>query len=469
MARLTQAEILQIASRYREIVDDWEAFIEALFRPLPRVIWLNPLKISSEAFQSLLREEGVSFEPVRWSPGAFRLKGEIDLNRTWWYQAGLAHAQEEASLLPVKLLDPKPGERILDLCAAPGGKTAQIAIALENRHTVVANDINWQRLRSLRSNIERLGLFNVSITMQDGASYPNAAGLFDRVLVDVPCSCEGTLRRQEADHLPFGAGISRRYARKQLAILKRAVVLCRPGGRIVYSTCTFAPEENEGVISAILEAFEGFLRVAPVEVPGLKLTPGISEWRQERFHPEVRHTVRLWPHHNDTGGFFVAVLEKSPTVPILPFETAQISAVEVPEVEMWLLHWHGISKKAFSELIPHRRTGRGLHFVHGDHRPPKRPEPKLTGLILLRTATKPPKISTEGAKLLGHLAKRQVVDLRQEQLDLYLTRQTFPLSETQRQGLEDGYVIVRYRGFGLGTGRYLAGQGMLESLYPKGL
>ncbi len=463
---LSRDQIVKVVSRYRGIVDEWEAFLEALLRPLPRVVWHNPLKIDASRFESILREEGIPFSRIGWTPGAYRLHREIDLNRAWWYRAGLAHAQEEASLLPVKLLDPKPGERILDLCAAPGGKTAQIAVALENRHTVVANDVHWQRLRSLRANLERLGLLNVSITLQDGSTYPDAAGPFDRVLADVPCSCEGTLRRVNSQ-LPFGEEISRSYAQKQLAILKRAVALCRPGGRIVYATCTFAPEENEWVVSQLLKSSGRDLRLLPIAVPGLRLSPALPSWRGERFHPEIEKAVRLWPHQNDTGGFFVALLEKSPEAAAPRSGTALLREIPAPEVARWLLEWHAIPPHALSGIIPHRRTGRGLHFAPVDHRPPKRPKPELLGLILLRTTTRPPKISTEGASLLGHLATRQLVDLKEGQLAPYLGRETFPLAEEQWRELEEGYVIVRYRGFGLGTGRFRKADRRLCSLFPK--
>ena len=216
-----------------------------------------------------------------------------------------------------RLLDPRAGERVLDLCAAPGNKTAQIAVAMQNQGTVVANDARWARLAPVRRVLERLGILNVVATVEDGAIFPDGAGRFDAVLADVPCSCDATVRkspkvvlRQDERRRPQVRGLQR-------AILRRAVDLCRPGGRVVYATCTFAPEENESVVHEVLEDLgatgaddDPVLRVRPVEVPGLRLSPGLPAWQGQRFHPALARSVRLWPHHNDTGGFYVAVLDK---------------------------------------------------------------------------------------------------------------------------------------------------------------
>ncbi|MGD8498070.1 MAG: RsmB/NOP family class I SAM-dependent RNA methyltransferase, partial [Chromatiales bacterium] len=239
---------LALLQRYRPLIDDWAGFIDTMRRPLPACVWTNPLRARPEQLEPLLAADGLEPTPIGWDPSGFRLRESDRFGTRWWYLAGLCHAQEEVSRVPVALLEPQPGERILDLCAAPGGKTAQIGIALLNRGTVVANDLTIDRMRPLRANLERLGLINISVTAHDGTAYPNAAGRFDRVLVDAPCSGEGTLRKRSTRHTPSGPEISRRFAERQAALLKRAVALCRPGGRIVYSTCTFAPEENERVV-----------------------------------------------------------------------------------------------------------------------------------------------------------------------------------------------------------------------------
>ncbi len=294
--------------RYRAIVDDWEAFVAALRRPLPVCAWTNTLRTTPAQVKAALEAEGLKPEPLAWRPDAFRLPSDSQPGNRLAYVLGHYHVQEEVSLLPVPLLDPQPGERVLDLCAAPGGKTAQIAVRMQNRGTVVANDRNPLRLRQLSGTIERLGLLNVTTTLHDGADYPLESGPFDRVLVDVPCSCEGNFRKDQQVADAFAGAPE--LCGLQTALLHRAVMLCRPGGRIVYATCTFAPEENELVVDAVLRRWGEALRLLPAHLEGFRGAPGLIEWNGRRLHPSLEQTLRVWPHLNDTGGFFVAVLER---------------------------------------------------------------------------------------------------------------------------------------------------------------
>ena len=218
--------------------------------------------------------------------------------------------QEEVSLVPVVLLDPRPGERLLDLCAAPGNKTLQAAVRMANSGSVLANDLNEQRIGVIRRNIDRLGVSCVAISATDAGNLPRDCGLFDRVLADVPCSCEGTSRRNPEVLTRVSAAGHKAGA--QLAILRKALAKCRVGGRVVYSTCTYAPEENEAVVDRVLrEAEPGTVRMLPARLPGLQVEPGLEAWEGETFSPELRQAARIYPHLNDSGGFFVAVLERT--------------------------------------------------------------------------------------------------------------------------------------------------------------
>jgi 16S rRNA C967 or C1407 C5-methylase (RsmB/RsmF family) len=314
IATTLQSIDLTPLERYRPIVDDWDAFADALRRPLPTCIWANPLRTTPNALVDGLRNHGLNPTPLLWLDHAFRLPADVDIGRQFAYVTGLLHVQEEVSLLPVPLLDPQPGERVLDLCAAPGNKTAQIATRMLNRGTVVANDINYGRVASMRSTLDRLGIANVSATTYDAANYPPESGTFDRVLADVPCSCEGTPRKQPSVIAQRGAmrGAMRDPTGAQRAILRQAVRRCRPSGCIVYATCTYAPEENEAIIDAVLrDVGPDALQLRPARPGGFIGSPGLTEWQGQSFHPSLANALRIWPHQNDTGGFFVAVLEKT--------------------------------------------------------------------------------------------------------------------------------------------------------------
>jgi 16S rRNA C967 or C1407 C5-methylase (RsmB/RsmF family) len=179
----------------------------------------------------------------------------------------------------------------------------------------VANDRNVYRLRALRRVIDRLGVANTSVTAYDGANYPRESGEFDKVLVDAPCSCEGTSRKNPEVVHASSVDYFNRLSGTQRALLRQAVRRCRKGGLIVYSTCTYAPEENELVVDDLLEEFGAHaLRLLPARIDGLASSPGITRWDGRQLSEELTRTMRLWPHQNDTGGFFVALLEKTAEV-----------------------------------------------------------------------------------------------------------------------------------------------------------
>ncbi|MEM8962543.1 MAG: RsmB/NOP family class I SAM-dependent RNA methyltransferase [Acidobacteriota bacterium] len=303
-------------ARYRSVVDDWPAFARRALEPLPTTVWTNTLRTDQQRLRRWLEREGMSATPIGWNPGALRLEvGAVSVPRTLAHITGLCHIQEEAAMTAVELLAPEPNERLLELCAAPGNKSLQMAVRIADRGTMVAVDRHSQRLGVLVRNAERLGITSCVVTVGDAASLSAGIGSFDRVLADVPCSCEGTSRKNAAvierlDRRRDDDPGWLRTRRVQRAILEKAVQRCRPGGRIVYATCTYAPEENEAIVSSILDAYPE-LTVIPARLPGLTTRPGLTSWRDADYHPAMTGAMRLYPHDNDTGGFFAAVLEKA--------------------------------------------------------------------------------------------------------------------------------------------------------------
>ncbi len=452
--------------RYRSIAGDFAAFTEALSTPLPRVVWAHPERIERAALAQLFAEEGIASAPLAWDEGALSLDTDRP-GKHWGHWAGLFHVQEAASLLPVRALDPRPGQRVLDLCAAPGGKTARIALALANRGTVVANDRSVDRLAALSVTVARLGLLNVTCTSGDGTSYPLEAGPFDRVLVDAPCSAEGNARKNAAwrAHDPaFRASITG----TQRALLRRAALLCRPGGRVVYSTCTFAPEENEAVVDAIVR--EGALRVIPIgAIAGLASSPGLTEWEGARFAPELAHALRLWPHRSGTGGFFVALLERAPgpeaivPAPAPPGVDARESAT--------LRHFE--SAFGLGEAFAGLRflgEGRYARVVARDHAPPAGARLVSTGLPISRNpSSDAPKLSTAGALAFGRRATSRVVELDREGAYAFQARDALAIPRGVLPGVERGYVLARHGPHPLGCGRVSASETgrVIESEIPR--
>jgi NOL1/NOP2/sun family putative RNA methylase len=294
--------------RYRDVVDDFGAFLAACERGLPMAVRVNTLRATPDEAVAAFEAEGVDVERVDWHPNV--LVPDTDRpGSTWPMYHGWTHGQEEVSAIPATVLDPQPGERVFDACAAPGSKTTQLSAMMNDEGTVVANDNNLGRLSALRFNTERLGVTNAVVTNRDARNFslkPFDGKQFDRVLVDAPCSCEGTIRKNPDALDDWNLGHVEQVASVQKGLLRRAVQVTNPGGVVVYSTCTFAPEENEAVLDHVLA--EEPVDVVDYDLP-LQHVDGLTEFGEETYDPRVANAKRVYPHHNDTGGFFTAKLE----------------------------------------------------------------------------------------------------------------------------------------------------------------
>jgi len=269
-----------------------------------------------------LREAGVPFEAVPGVAGAHSVAPEhrAALLASGPAAEGLVYAQNASSQVPVHALGPLPGERVLDLCAAPGSKTGQIAAAMENAGEVVAVEKARDRFYRLRANVAAQGATNVRARFGSGTAIAHAEPeAFDRVLLDAPCSTEGRFRSDLPETTAYWSPRKVKEMRaKQGRLLYAAVQALRPGGVLVYSTCTFAPEENEGALTKALKTFGDRVEVVPVDglADGLDggplVRPGLAEWDGRAFHPDVRHARRVLPDGRFEG-FFVARLVKHET------------------------------------------------------------------------------------------------------------------------------------------------------------
>jgi len=291
--------------RYREIVPDWEAFLAACSRPLPTTIRAQTTRIRPEALAARLADRGLPSRAIAWAPGFLDVSGS-GVGKTIEHWMGFFYVQEIVQALPVLALDPQPGEAVLDLCAAPGGKATHAADRMSHRGLLVANEPNGRRAQALLANLNRMGTTNVAVTEYAGESFPLGQS-FDRVLVDAPCSAEGTLRREGTLRQGAYPTVTRRMGALQRRLILRAYELVRPGGVLVYSTCTFAPEENEAVVSFLLG--ERDASPEPIGLP-IAASPGLREWGESRFSEGVEQGVRVYPHQLDSGGGFLARFRK---------------------------------------------------------------------------------------------------------------------------------------------------------------
>jgi NOL1/NOP2/sun family putative RNA methylase len=292
---------------YREFIDDWDAFQEAIRSPEPTTLRTNLLRIDRQSLGERLDAQGFQVETVAHQPAFLRVvDGPRSVSDTLEHWAGLFYIQQAATGWAAPLLDPRPGERVLDLCSAPGGKTTHLAERMKGTGTVVAADVNETRIRALLGNIYRLGHTNIMTVAGDGRNFPLGA-TFDRVMVDVPCSAEGTLRKRGGTIPGHSRKWAKQVTRAQEKLLRRAAALTRPGGVLLYVTCTFGPHENEAVLTRVLA--DSPLDVEPLDLP-VPHAPGLVELPGETFDRRLSGAARIYPHHLDSGGLFICRLRR---------------------------------------------------------------------------------------------------------------------------------------------------------------
>ncbi len=293
--------------RYRSVVPDWTGFQEAAARPEPTVFRVRAPSQNEERVLERLRARGFRTRSLEGMPGFHQVEtGPGPLSATPEHWLGLLYVQQASTGLAAPLLAPEPGERVLDLCAAPGGKTTHMADLMGDSGCLVASEISESRIRGLLGNVYRLGHPGTFVVAGDGRRFPEGA-LFDRVLLDAPCSGEGTLRRRGGQAPNQSSSFLGYVTAAQRALLERAVALTRPGGSVLYVTCTFAPEENEAVVSDALGRLP--VELEPIELP-VPHAPGLTRFGDEAYDPRVEGAARIYPHHLDSGGLFLAKLRR---------------------------------------------------------------------------------------------------------------------------------------------------------------
>lgn len=287
---------------------DFEAFEKIVHTEPKNWIRCNTLKITPENLLKRLKEKWDVTQPYANHPEIMLIRSDLgpgQLGNAIEHVLGYYYVQEVCSMMSVLALSPEPGELVMDLCASPGSKTTQIVSKMENKGTVLANDIKLDRIIILSSNLEKAGATNTIITRNDAialCSNLSKQFKFDKILLDAPCSGEGTLRSSPKTFLMWNPKIIEKFSRQQKKLLAYALKCLKAGGTLVYSTCTHAPEENESVIDFALKNFP--VRIEQTSLP-LKTRPGIKEWKGEKYDNEVSKAHRVYPQDNDSEGFFV--------------------------------------------------------------------------------------------------------------------------------------------------------------------
>ena len=426
----------------QQLGPEYEAFLASYDRPRALGLRLNPLKTSR--FPTL----PFPISPLPWAAHGFWYPPEARPGLHPWHEAGLYYLQEPSAMAPAELLGVEPGQRVLDLCAAPGGKSTQLAAKMQGQGLLVCNEYHPKRAKILAQNVERMAISNALVLQETPERLAKRfPGWFHRVLVDAPCSGEGMFRKEAAALADWSPELVEMCARRQAGILDAAAALLAPGGRLVYSTCTFAPQEDEGAVAAFLTRHPEF-EIETLEAPWFSPGDGSAG-------PGLEHTFRLWPHRLRGEGHYAAVLRKAPG-PAAPTPV-------IAKPDRLPASWDAFARDLGISLP----AGKALSFGPSWFWAPEE-LPDLTGLRVLRPGLELGQC--RGDRLLpAHALALWLSDApRIRDLDPASPEAVQYLAgEELRGGGPCGWTLVTAGGLSLGWGK---GSGdVLKNHYPKGL
>jgi NOL1/NOP2/sun family putative RNA methylase len=306
----------EFVERMKELLgDDYENYEKSLGKRYINSIRCNTLKISPSELKARLEKKWKIKQPFKEFPEIMIIDQETipgEVGKALEHQLGYFYVQELSSMLPPLVLSPNENENVLDIAAAPGSKTTQMAAMMNNSGNLIANDVSFGRVKILAANLQRCGVSNVLVTQHDGSNLCSRLEKlkysFDKILVDVPCTGEGNIRTNLKTCLMFNEKLIKKFSNRQKQIAGNAVKILKKGGVLVYSTCTHGPEENEEVIDYLLENFP--LEIEEIKLP-FKTRPGVKEWKGKEFHKDVEKCVRVYPQDENLEGFFIAKLRKT--------------------------------------------------------------------------------------------------------------------------------------------------------------
>jgi len=290
--------------RYSRL-EDTDEFWEFIIRPLRQSIRVNTLKAPLDVVVERLSEE-YELEPIPWVREGFFINVD-NLAKVPEHSLGLIFGQEASSMIPPVVLDPKPGELVLDMAAAPGAKTGQIAQYMENEGCVIANDPKISRANILIANLNKMGVLIAKVTTRDGAYFGRFENTFDRILLDAPCSSVGMIRKKWRFLTEWREKAVVKYMNIQKRLIMAAYNALKPGGTLVYSTCTIDPRENEEVVDYLLRKTNA--RLERIDLP-VKTSEPVLEWEGKAYSEELGKALRIHPNDNDTEAFFIAKIVK---------------------------------------------------------------------------------------------------------------------------------------------------------------
>lgn len=441
-----------VARMQQLLGDEYDSFQAALLQERSLGLRVNTLKLDPRI---LKQQAPWQLTPIPWCPSGFYYEPQAQPGKHAWHAAGAYYLQDPSAMAVAEAAAPQPGERVLDLCAAPGGKATHLSALMQDQGLLVANEVHPQRVKALAENLERWGSKNVIITSAQPAELAHRfVAYFDCIVVDAPCSGEGMFRKDDVAREQWNEGQVRSCAATQKEILQAAYEMLAPGGRLIYSTCTFSPAENEDNVAWLLGSFPDLEIMSALQHPSWQ--PGFHSGADN----PLRLTARLWPHRLQGEGHFLACLRK-----LGPLETDHKIPLEPgiykePDKELASFAAENLS---FLPPGPYLRFGSHVYQVREDM-------PLLKGLRVVRPGWH-----------LGELRKGRFIpshafalSLRPEEVQRFLPLSAdspepaaYLAGHTLPTHLANGWALVCVDGLPLGWGKVT--NGVLKNHYPKGL
>ncbi len=431
--------------------DDYDNYLASFGTVYGQTLRVNRLKMTpADLFRRFV------FEPVPWCENGFYYEGEERLSLHPYYYAGIYYLQEPSAMAPAHFLPVEPGNRVLDLCAAPGGKTTALAAKLGGKGLLVANDISASRCKALLKNMELAGVKNAIITCEKPEKLAKIfEGFFDKILVDAPCSGEGMFRKEPAMAKEWSLEAVEDYAKIQKNILEQAAKMLKPGGKIMYSTCTYSPEENEQSVEYLLEIGDFEILPLPMEDHMAEGMPQFSKTKDQ----SLKNCRRFWSHRVKGEGQFAALLQKNEISQ--GRDSRKISRTKTPKLPEEMQNF--LNSIGFS-IDPGR-----IIFI--EERAFYLPEglPNLKGIRQIRSGLylgDCKKKRFEPSQALAMSLKRKEfantlsMELSDERIERYLR------GETIEADTKDGWVLICVEDYPLGWGK--ANGGRIKNKYYKG-
>lgn len=441
--------------------DEYEEFIKAYEYENKQSFRLNLLKGTKEIF---LKKHTFTTSPIPWIDEGFYYSKDDFPGKHPFHHAGVYYIQEPSAMTVVSLLNIKPKDRVLDLCAAPGGKTTFAASKLENQGVLVSNEIVQKRSRILLHNVERMGIKNSMITNEDSHKlskyFPE---FFTKIIVDAPCSGEGMFRKDPNCCDEWSTNNVLKCAERQNEILENAYKMLSPGGQLIYSTCTFSPEENEMAIDKFISKFPD---MKIIELPLLEgFSQGRPEWTNSQ-NPDLKNTIRLWPHINKGEGHYIALLEKD-GMPKDIKPTSNKTNLDKKQMEEFNKFFKETLNISIDDLLEDgilKIFGESLYLT-----PYQLNTIELKGLNILRNGLHLGDFKKNRFEPSHHLAlalkKDQVKyshNLNSSNVKKYLLGETLDVEDSF-----NGWTLILIDGYSLGWGK--SKNGLCKNHYPKGL